>query len=599
MKREGKEEEKTYQLFDQFIEQVVVDGNSFLLEGEEKLSSEAFEKCYDKYVENTIEDSKQSYDEKINKQFEGADTNTKLVLAHAIWLWSFGVQDKKKTTKQAYTKNLLEGVYDLREDEVYPRGVGTAGQWHSQNKYHEIRFTFLLIRHLRKQLDNGQLNKEDIRNRIEEVCLYQKYGIEFNGIEALTDLREDLPTNSLAIANILLHFAHPHNYEPIASDGHKKRIVSSFSGLLNKDVRKGSDISRDQKIKEIRLALSPLNRDNFSFYDRKLKKVWNYSAIQKDFDEIEGLEYKKAIILYGPPGTSKTYAAKNIAESLITKHFLKDKENVHRFFEVDGEDYLEDRITELQLHPSYTYEDFVAGMQLKDNETKPVRGKLFDICESAANDKQDLPHVLILDEINRIDLSQLFGEVFSLLENRNKPIPVAVGEGEKFKLQIPDNLYVIGTMNEIDFWLERIDFALRRRFLWYNYGFNPDRLESIIRHKEQEVYKVDLGDEQIERFVTNATKLNNEISNIAELGEQYEIGHTFFAEVVDVYNRYKIMNSKTSRIKKKIFRDDGPAEILWDISIKPILESFFGSMNPEEVKKKIGELNKIYLQKLN
>mgnify|MGYP005846172613 CR=1 FL=1 len=590
MKREGKEVDKTYQLFDKFIYQTIVNCKSFLTKENKDLSSQAFEDCYRRYVENTITDSNQSYDEKIEKQFDGAKPEANLVLAHAIWLWAFGVSDKKVKRKKKYTREILEGDFTISGDELYPKGVGSAGQWHSQNKYHEIRFTFLLIRHLRKQLDEGQLDKSDIRKRIEDICLYQKYEIEFEGVNKFSKLVKDLPTNSLAIANILLHFANPDNYEPIASDTHKKQIVSSFSGLLEKELSEDKKLIRDQKIQAIRQAISRFKGEKFTFYDRELKKVWNYSAIQKEFDELEGLEYKKAIILYGPPGTSKTYAARKIGESLITKHFLKNKENVRAFFEGEAKDYLEERITELQLHPSYTYEDFVAGMQLKDDETEPVQGKLFKICENAADDEQGLPHVLILDEINRVDLSHLFGEVFSLLEDRGKKKPVAVGEGEKFKLAIPENLYVIGTMNEIDFSLERIDFALRRRFLWYPYSFDPERLKGIIKEKYD-----GFNDEELERFVRNAARLNNEISSHDELGKQYEIGHTFFAEIAYIYQSYLKLNSK-KYLKNKIYKKGGPAEILWDISIKPIIESFFGSMNPDDVNEKIASLRKTYLQ---
>lgn len=92
--------------------------------------------------------------------------------------------------------------------------------------------------------------------------------------------------------------------------------------------------------------------------------------------------------------------------------------------------------------------------------------------------KDNYPNVLILDEINRIDLSRLFGEFFSALEKRDTDISTSVGG---FIINVPKNLYVIGTMNEIDFSLERVDFALRRRFVWLFFGYNQDALKNIIK----------------------------------------------------------------------------------------------------------------------
>jgi 5-methylcytosine-specific restriction protein B len=204
--------------------------------------------------------------------------------------------------------------------------------------------------------------------------------------------------------------------------------------------------------------------------------------------------------------------------------------------------------------------------------------------------KDILPHVLILDEINRVDLSRVFGEVFSAMENRNSDITTAVGD---FKLNIPKSLYIIGTMNEIDFSLEQIDFALRRRFLWFSYGYDPNILKDIVFYKNEK-QKAGLSISDIDRLINAATTLNKAIALSDELGEQFEIGHTFFAEVVDVYSSFKAINNKTNRIKDKLFRAHGPAIILWDISIKPISEAYLGNVEEEEKKTLTGNLKDIF-----
>src|SRR5690606_35151758 len=133
---------------------------------------------------------------------------------------------------------------------------------------------------------------------------------------------------------------------------------------------------------------------------------------------------------------------------------------------------------------------------------------------------------------------RLFGEVFSAMENRSNFIYTAIGN---FKLQIPENLYIIGTMNEIDFSLERIDFALRRRFLWFEYSFKKDVLRELITLKNKEK-NTRIAEDEIDKFVDAAENLNNAISTSPELGKQFKIGHTFFAEVVDIYASYRSLN---------------------------------------------------------
>src|SRR5690606_10713005 len=134
----------------------------------------------------------------------------------------------------------------------------------------------------------------------------------------------------------------------------------------------------------------------------------------------------------------------------------------------------EQRIHHLQFHANYAYENFIGGYLLKDGNTVLTPGSFLTICDDARKDldpldkNKDIPHILILDEINRVDISKLFGEVFSALEQRDLDISIGVGD---LKVNVPRNLYIIGTMNEIDFSLERMDFALRRRFLWFSYKF--------------------------------------------------------------------------------------------------------------------------------
>ena len=166
------------------------------------------------------------------------------------------------------------------------------------------------------------------------------------------------------------------------------------------------------------------------------------------------LEDKRQVIFQGPPGTGKTYTAKKLAACLAGS---------------------EERVRLVQFHPSYAYEDFVQGFRPKLIGGQPgfelKDGPLLEMAEMARKEP-DEKHFLVIDEINRGNLAKVFGELYFLLEYRDEKMRLQYSEsGEMFDM--PENLYIIGTMNTADRSIALVDLALRRRF--YFVEFHPDK----------------------------------------------------------------------------------------------------------------------------
>ena len=167
-----------------------------------------------------------------------------------------------------------------------------------------------------------------------------------------------------------------------------------------------------------------------------------------DYDRLHNLLLcKKNVILQGAPGVGKTFSAKRLAYSIMGE--MND-----------------DRVEMVQFHQSYTYEDFIMGYKPTENGGFTIKeGVFYKFCKKASSDTSRA-YFFIIDEINRGNLSKIFGELLMLIESsyRNKPIKLAYSDEQFY---VPDNLYIIGMMNTADRSLAMIDYALRRRFSFF------------------------------------------------------------------------------------------------------------------------------------
>jgi len=220
------------------------------------------------------------------------------------------------------------------------------------------------------------------------------------------------------------------------------------------------------------------------------------------------LRLKKNLILQGAPGVGKTFVAKRLAYALMGT--------------VDDR-----RVTAAQFHPSYSYEDFVRGYRPTEVAGQFVLfdGPLIRVCNAA--NKDDRPYVLLVDEINRANLSQVFGELFMLLEGDKRGKQHAVlplyPRSQDDRLFVPENVYLIGTMNIADRSLALVDFALRRRFAFFD--LEPRFGDPVFRNWLKER---GMTDSLCQRVVTRMSALNTRIEKDSRLGPAYRVGHSFF-----------------------------------------------------------------------
>lgn len=262
------------------------------------------------------------------------------------------------------------------------------------------------------------------------------------------------------------------------------------------------DITIDELLKtDIPEEKSPVSTTDAKIQYTKADFLNEVYMTENDYDRLAAvLKKKKNIILQGAPGVGKTFAAKRLAYSIMG--------------EID-----EERIEFVQFHQNYSYEDFMMGYKPAENGFELKNGVFYRFCQKAADNLGD-DYFFIIDEINRGNLSKIFGELLMLIEAdyRDKKITLAYNE---IPFSVPNNLYIIGMMNTADRSLAMIDYALRRRFSFFEMepGFDSQGFVN---------YCKDLNNDTFDRLIDCIKDLNQVIIQDESLGKGFCIGHSYF-----------------------------------------------------------------------
>lgn len=254
---------------------------------------------------------------------------------------------------------------------------------------------------------------------------------------------------------------------------------------------------------------------------------------EEEYSKLVGiLKAKKNVILQGAPGVGKTFAAKRLAYSVMG---VKDI----------------DRVMMVQFHQSYSYEDFIMGFRPSTTGFELKKGAFYNFCKKAEIDS-DNDYFFIIDEINRGNLSKIFGELFMLIENDKRGIELQLLYSDE-KFAVPANVYIIGMMNTADRSLAMLDYALRRRFAFFEIkpGFETDGFRE---------YKMSLDNDKFNKLINCVEKLNSVIASDESLGEGFCIGHSYFcnfeADKIDNECLYGIVEYELIPLLKEYWFDE-------------------------------------------
>ena len=492
----------------------------------------------------------------LKNQLHSASSEAKCLGAEMIWTLYLIDSNLRPETKRDRIRQVWEGPRLVLPDnhwalgEVLAKGIVNPGRGYNNHLWDEFRFFITTM------LSWFSHSSEDRESLLTDPWDFAKW----------LYAQKDRQNGQFRHAFLFLLF--PDSFEPILTKNNKEKIVQAFSKKWSEDPVDKDSVALDQALLKIRKRLeAKYSNKEFHLYDfrdfwesgqplpqsssaaqekanlKSLKSVipppqlppsdktalrpkvketvplvtsYSIDSILKEgcFLERERLVTirqrlleKKNLILQGPPGTGKIWLAKKLAFVVIGER----KEN---------------KIRPVQFHPNLSYEDFVRGWRPSDEgKLDLIDGPFLQMIDTAKDDP-DSKYAIIIEEINRGNPAQIFGEMLTLLEsdkrNEDEALELSYPKCEGERVYIPENLYVIGTMNIADRSIAMVDFALRRRFAFVD-------LEPIFgnvwRGWVHDQCKID--EEFLSQVEERMNALNEQIAGDSNLGAQFKIGHSY------------------------------------------------------------------------
>lgn len=499
-----------------------------------------------RYFVDNPDEGEGSFIEKLERQLQEANPGVKQLASEMTWFMllcpsNIGAENKRDTVRFIWSWARLDfppGTPYLADPVLC--GIGSAGTAFNTARWRELAY-FVRVVVAFRALDNEQRSR------------FLKEGW------ALADWLDSQPdSNSRQFRHMLLYLLFPDIFERIFGGTNRRRVVRAFSGLSGPAVRALRPSQLDRELHSIRMkAEERYQTPKLDFYWEPLEAIWQppgaaeeaaeaaagesavaepsgrYAVGERQAarppytlaDASEGLfveqaklatclrllERKKNLILQGPPGVGKTYVVRRLAYALMREE-------------------APERIQMVQLHQAYSYEDFVQGYRPDGNGFRRKDGVFYAFCERA-REHPGIPHVFVVDEINRGNLAKVFGEIMVLIEpDKRRPewaMPLTYSERDEAKFYVPDNVYLIGMMNTADRSLALVDYALRRRFAFMDIepAFDTDMFRDYLTSQGA-------NENLVETIVERLSALNEEIaSDAVNLGPGFRIGHSYFCDL--------------------------------------------------------------------